>query len=57
MIKFLLRSLVVLVIGLLLVLIVWGSAEVGVRLFFRYIDATNPYINKEKRKNAAIQDA
>ena len=54
---FILRSLIILVIGLLLVLIVWGSVEVGIRFFFGYIDATNPYINKEKRKNAAIQEA
>lgn len=55
------RVLIRIALGLLAGLIaiggIWGLAEISIRAYFAIRDARNPYIKKELRKHAALQEA
>lgn len=43
--------------GIIFLAIVWGIAEITIRLYFIYNDHKNPYIRQDLRRHAAVSEA
>ena len=55
--KALLRGFLCLLAAIIIIGGIWGLAELSIRSYFTITDRKNPYIKKELRKHAALQEA
>ena len=55
--KAIFRIILVTIAGIVFLSIVWGLAEVALRVYFLYNDKNNPYIRQDLRRHAAVSEA
>jgi len=55
--KAIFRIILVTIAGFVFLAIIWGLAEVAIRVYYLYNDKNNPYISQDLRRHAAVSEA